>query len=101
MNERSFEMLKTVLHLGQMPGYRLTVMVLDELAGGDMIRKQLPEVYDECDSEGDAIYKLIYKENIDFSGNFIEKLKDEYFDFTFAFVNTGKDFVKCKYSNEP
>ncbi|MBO7355423.1 MAG: hypothetical protein J6U50_02205, partial [Lachnospiraceae bacterium] len=65
MNERNLEMLKAVLHLGQMPGYRLTVMVLDESDGRKRLKAKLPEVYDECKTEGDAIYRLIYIENVD------------------------------------
>ena len=89
MNERNLEMLKAVLHLGQMPGYRLTVMVLDDKAGRDALRTKMPEVYDELDKEGDAIYRLIYKENADL--NSIEMIKEEYPDFTFAFINVGED----------
>ncbi len=89
MNERNLEMLKAVLHLGQMPGYRLTVMVLDDKAGRDALRTKMPEVYDELDKEGDAIYRLIYKENADLSS--IEMIKEEYPDFTFAFINVGED----------
>ena len=89
MNERNLEMLKAVLHLGQMPGYRLTVMVLDESDGRNRLRAKLPEVYDECKTEGDAIYRLIYKENVDME--VLEAVGNEYPDFTFAFVNAGND----------
>ncbi len=89
MNERNLEMLKAVLHLGQMPGYRLTVMVLDESDGRNRLRAKLPEVYDECKTEGDAIYRLIYKENVDME--VLEAVGNEYSDFTFAFVNAGND----------
>lgn len=89
MNERNLEMLKAVLHLGQMPGYRLTVMVLDESDGRKRLMAKLPEVYDECKTEGDAIYRLIYKENVDME--VLEAVGNEYPDFTFAFVNAGND----------
>lgn len=89
MNERNLEMLKAVLHLGQMPGYRLTVMVLDENDGRKRLMAKLPEVYDECKTEGDAIYRLIYKENVDME--VLEAVGNEYPDFTFAFVNAGND----------
>ncbi|MCR5739275.1 MAG: hypothetical protein K6G43_05610 [Lachnospiraceae bacterium] len=89
MNERNLEMLKAVLHLGQMPGYRLTVMVLDESDGRKRLMAKLPEVYDECKTEGDAIYHLIYKENVDME--VLEAVGNEYPDFTFAFVNAGND----------
>lgn len=89
MNERNLEMLKAVLHLGQMPGYRLTVMVLDESDGRKRLMAKLPEVYDECKTEGDAIYRLIYKENVDME--VLEAVGNEYSDFTFAFVNAGND----------
>lgn len=89
MNERNLEMLKAVLHLGQMPGYRLTVMVLDEKAGRQKLKVKLPEVYDECITEGDAIYRLIYKENTDY--DMLDIVEKEFSDFTFAFVNAGND----------
>ena len=89
MNERNLEMLKAVLHLGQMPGYRLTVMVLDESDGRKRLMAKLPEVYDECKTEGEAIYRLIYKENVDME--VLEAVGNEYPDFTFAFVNAGND----------
>ena len=89
MNDRNLEMLKAVLHLGQMPGYRLTVMVLDEKAGREALKIKLPEIYDECDVEENAIYKLIYKENVD--ENLIDIVEKEYPDFTFAFINAGDD----------
>ena len=89
MNERNLEMLKAVLHLGQMPGYRLTVMVLDESDGRKRLRAKLPEVYDECKTEGDAIYRLIYIENVDME--VLEAVENDYPDFTFAFVNAGND----------
>ena len=96
MNVRSMEMLKAILHLGQMPGYRLTVMVMDESDGRDRLRKLCPEVYDECDKEGDAIYKLIYKENVDLhSASLYRIIEEEYAGLTFAFVNTGDDLLNA------
>ncbi len=96
MNERCLEMLKAVLHLGQMPGYRLTVMVIDDRAGRSVLREKLPEIYDECDREGDAIYRLLYRENIDFASDEFDRIiVEDYPDFTFAFVNAGDDLTNC------
>lgn len=89
MNERNLEMLKAVLHLGQMPGFRLTVMVLDEGSGRSMLKAKMPDIYDECNKEGDAIYRLIYKENVGLES--LKTVEEEYPDFTFAFVNAGDD----------
>ncbi|MCR5609006.1 MAG: hypothetical protein K6G26_08085 [Lachnospiraceae bacterium] len=92
MNGRNQELLKTILYLGQMPGYRLTVMVLDEGQKKNIINRLMPEIYDECNVVGDAIYKLIYKENIKLSSNDLENiLEHEYGDFTYAFVNSDDD----------
>ncbi len=96
MNDRNLEVLKTILHLGQMPGFRLELMVLDEKAGRQSLRMKMPEVHDECDTKGDAVYKLIYKENVDFhSGDHLQIIEKEFMDFSFAFVNAGDDLLNA------
>lgn len=105
MNERNFEMLKALLHLGQMPGYRLTLMILDDRVGGcEALKSKIPEIRDYCDKFGDAVYRLVYKENVEFykdeydkkilnPSNYLEIIRNEYNDFTFAFVNAGNDLL--------
>lgn len=96
MNERNLEMFRAVMHLGQMPGYRLNVMVIEDGAKRDILRERFPEIKDECNAEGDAIYKILYRENIDYRAEiFDEIIKWEYPDFTFAFVNAGDDILNA------
>lgn len=96
MNERNMEIFKAVLHLAQMPGYRLTMMVVDDKNRRRVLKHKFPEIYDECDKEGDAIYKIIYKECIDFESDQFDKLiTEEFADFTFAFVNAGSDLLNA------
>lgn len=96
MNERNMEMFKAVLHLAQMPDYRLTMMVVDDKNGRRVLRHKFPEIYDESDKEGDAIYKIMYKECIDFESDQFDNLISEGFaDFTFAFVNAGSDLLNA------
>lgn len=92
MNARNLEMLKAILHLSQMPGYRLTVMVLDTGAGRSILRRKMPEIDDECDKVGNAVYRLIYKENVLLeSDSFEQIIGEEFADFTFAFIHVGED----------
>ena len=96
MNERNLEMFRAVMHLGQMPGYRLNVMVIEDGAKRDILRERFPEIKDECNAEGDAIYKILYRENTDYRAViFDEIIKWEYPDFTFAFVNAGDDILNA------
>lgn len=92
MCERNLEMLKAVLHLGQMPGYKISIIVVENSTDRNMLRQKMPEIYDEVDEEGDAIYSLKFKENIPFdSVEFDEIIEKEANDFSLAFVNTGSD----------
>lgn len=92
MNERNLEMLKAVLQLGQMPGYRISVMVLDEHRGRAALRGRMPEIEDVCEVEGDAFYRIIYKEDVDLDTAQMEEIVSAGFmDYTFAFVNVGED----------
>ena len=61
MNRRNFEFLKAVLHLAQMPGYHLNIMVLDAGANRELLWQKMPEVKDSCKVVGDAWYSIIYK----------------------------------------
>ena len=96
MNERNIEMLKAVLHLSQMPMYRLTLMVIDPHANRNELRCKMPEIEDVCDVEGDAIYTLIYKENVPLESDQFESIiQSEYLDFTFAFINADDDITNA------
>ena len=97
INERSLEMFKAVLHLAQMPKYRLSIMLIDDKEFKDALQQLMPEIYEESTQEGDAIYKVFYKENIDFStSQFEEIITREFNDYTFAFINKGNDLESLK-----
>lgn len=87
MNTRNFEFLKAVLHLGQMPGYHLNIMVLDAGANRELLWKKMPEVKDSCKVVGDAWYSIIYKENVSLDTCALETIvKEEFIDFSWAYV---------------
>ncbi len=97
MNDRNLELLKAMLHLAQMPGYRLTLLVLDEGEGRSRLRRLMPEISDRCEQVGDAVYTLDYREHTDLeSGKPEEILEREYPDLTLAFVNAGDDLRNLK-----
>ncbi len=98
MNARNLEMLKAVLHLGQMPGYRITVMVLDGGKGKAVLNCKMPEIDLEkkVDEYGDAFYHIIYHEEVDFeTDQFEEIIEGSYLDFTFAFINVEDDIMNA------
>lgn len=92
MKDRNLELLKAILHLGQMPGYKLTVYVIEDKCERDKLYQRMPEVKDNCNIVGDAIYSLHFWENIDYDSNEFDKIIcNEIPNFTFAFVNVGDD----------
>lgn len=93
MNSRNIEMFKAVLHLSQMPGYRLNMTVMDDAGGRSKLKQLMPEIWDESDVEGDAIYKLNYYENIDYESEEYEQLLETVKDFNFVFINAGDDLL--------
>lgn len=98
MNARNVEMLKAVLHLGQMPGYRITVMVLDGGKGKAVLNCKMPEIKlnEKVDKYGDAFYHIIYHEEVNFeTDQFEEIIEGSYLDFTFAFINVEDDILNA------
>ena len=94
VNDRNIEFLKTVLFLSQMPGFRPTIVVVDEDDRPDLIRTIIPEIKDEIDVKGDAIYKYIYCGGVSINSlKFEELIRKEHSDFTFAYVNVGTDLI--------
>ena len=88
----TLEMLKALLHLGQMPGYRLHVALIDEEDHIGRIRKSIPELEFDVERTGDAFYHFRYERGIDFSTSQLDELVDEkYSDFTYVFVQAGDD----------
>lgn len=94
MNARNLELLKAILHLGQMPGYHLHVCVLDADANRNMLRQKMPEIQDSCKVVGDAWYSLEYKENVQMDTCVLENIvEEEFVDFNWAYVGTGDDLT--------
>ena len=92
MNERNMEMLKAVLQLGQMPGYRLSVVMLDKKDHRDRIRLLIPELREHADTMGDAVYNFKYIFGMKYRSAVMEDtIRKEIPDFTFAFINVEKD----------
>lgn len=92
MNDRNLELLKAVLHLGQMPSYKLMVYVIEASEDRGRLNHVMPEVKDEYNEVGDAIYSLHFWEGIDYNSvKFDNIICNEISDFTFAFVNVGDD----------
>ncbi|MBP5354945.1 MAG: hypothetical protein J6Y67_07430 [Lachnospiraceae bacterium] len=90
MNDRNLEMLKAVLHLSQMPGYRITLMVLDPGSGRKRLQSKMPEIYDESSIVGDSVYRILYRQHVlTETDQFEEIVGNEFADFTFAFINDG------------
>ncbi|MCR4655125.1 MAG: hypothetical protein K5770_02680 [Lachnospiraceae bacterium] len=99
MNERNLEMFKAVLHLSQMPGYRLNVLVVEDgpwYDGWNELEQKIPEIH-ECEKEGNALYKINYFDHTDFASGQLEEYVDGYLpDFNFAFVNAGDDLLNLR-----
>ncbi len=91
MDSYSKEMLKTLLWLGQMPGYRLNIHVIEE---GHEIRKlffECPGLRECVQEDGYAIYTIKISEGVEYrTQEFMERV-DESLAFDFAFINTGDD----------
>lgn len=97
MNERVLEMLKAVLHLGQMPGFSLHILVLEAGHHRGKLRQLMPEVHSSCQMPGDALYQLVYIEDVDLKSDEVEQIVSERFpQFTYAYVNAGDDLFNLK-----
>jgi len=91
---KAFEMIKALLHLCQMPGYKLKLTVIDNLANKSVLKNKIPELVDEIDDVGDAVYSINYIENINFeSDELIGKIQEVCPEFTYAFVSTDSDVM--------
>lgn len=89
---KNLEMLKTLLHLGQMPGYKLFIKVIEDKHDKKKLCQLMPEVYEKIEEEGNAIYELSINEGVPYYSNeLLDIIQNEYSDFTFAYINTGDD----------
>ncbi len=92
VNSLNIEMLKALLHLGQMPGYRLHIDMFDESDRLSEIQYAVRELEEDVDRYGDAVYHFRYEKNVNpFSVEFERMIQERYRDFTFVFVNVGND----------
>lgn len=92
MNNRNLELLKAVLHLGQMPGYEISVFVIEDKHDRARLRQMMPEIHDNCSKVGDAVYSLHFFEDMEYASyEFEELIKNVIPDFTYAFVNVGNE----------
>ena len=91
---KSFEMIKTLLHLCQMPGYKLKITVLDNASGKASLKQKIPEIKDSNNTLGESIYSVKYIENINYSSlAFEEAIKNNCPQFSFAFVCTDSEIT--------
>lgn len=94
MSDRNFEMIRSILHLGQMPGYKLSITVVDNEAGYGILKQRIPELKEKVDDEGEAIYQINYFEKVDLNSDAFElKIKEKISDFSFAFINASDDLL--------
>lgn len=97
LNDRNLELIKTSLFLGQMPGYKLEITILDDKTGKAKLLQKIPELKDEMDVFGDAIYKIDYVEKVDFDTLALEEtITKKVADFTFAFINVSSDLYNAE-----
>ena len=97
VNTVNIEMLKTLLHLGQMPGYRLNIAMIDKDDRLAEIKHAVRELQEDVDRYGDAVYHFRYEKNVDpFSLEFERLIFEKYPKFTFVFVNVGNDLDNVK-----
>lgn len=93
-NYRNVEFLKAILHLGQMPGYELNVVLIEEEDHRKVINQKIPELFACGGGYGDAIYTFKHVTGIDFdSVDFDNLISEHYSGFTYAFVNIEDDIA--------
>ncbi|QFJ53827.1 hypothetical protein [Pseudobutyrivibrio xylanivorans] len=93
MNIRNLEMIKAILSLAQMPGYILKLTVIDAGNGRDKLKQLMPEIYDFCDVEGDAFYRIQYHSDVDFETLEYEQCLENKDGLSFVFINAGADLL--------
>lgn len=89
ISNKSIEMVKALLALGQMPYYRLRITVVDDKCRGGIFRRLIPELEESCDRYGDAVYSFECIDGIDLETDGFEKtVSGRCPQFTFAFIAT-------------
>ena len=93
VNARSIEMIRTILPLTQMPGYSLSLTVLDEGENLAKLQAQMPSIVFNKPYRhwGDAVYSITYLENVALDEVLPDSVSEAISSFTYAYVNTGDD----------
>ena len=91
----SDEMLKTALWLGQMPGFKIEITVIEPDNNYEKFLYECPGIQDAMDEAEVACYKISYFGGVNYESRAFSKVVEEHIDFTFAFVNTGSDMMNC------
>ncbi len=89
----SIGMLKTMLWLLQIPGYKLEVEVISDSEFISGFKYACPEIKDDMDEPGMAAYHVGLHEGIGYRSEEFGRLIKENGAFTFAFVNCGDDVL--------
>ncbi|MCR5323012.1 MAG: hypothetical protein K6E85_07060 [Lachnospiraceae bacterium] len=93
MNERNYEIFRTLLHLSQMPGYALKMMVIEDCDNWERIVAKIPEIYEMQKNKEDPI-DIHYYEDVDLDTEKFENyIEDCLPDFNYAFVNADDDLT--------
>ena len=87
----SLGMVKCILWLAQLPGYKLETEIISDKEFISEFRYSCPEIKDHSDISGLAVYSLEMHENIGYCTPEFARLIKENSEFTFAFVNSGDD----------
>ena len=91
----SMETVKCMLWLAQIPGYRIEITIVSDAEFVSRFKYSCPEIKDEADEPGMAVYRLKMHQNISYDGDEFARLITKYSGFTFAFVNSGNDMANC------
>ncbi|MBP5555519.1 MAG: hypothetical protein J6X94_11705 [Lachnospiraceae bacterium] len=98
MNDRNYEIFRTILHLSQMPGYSLKMMVIEDCDNWERIVGNIPEIYEMQKNKADPI-DIHYYEDVDLDTEKFENyIEDCLPDFNYAFVNADDDLTNLNLS---
>lgn len=91
-NERNIEFLKAILHLGQMPGFELSIVMIEDGNHINMLKQMMPELCEVGGGYGDAIYSFVHIPDVPYDSILLDDcVGRDYSDFTYAFINVADD----------
>ena len=88
---RSIEFLKAVLWLGQMPGFELSVSLIEAGDHMDDLHHMIPELRPAGGGPGDAVYTFAHITGADYGTDRFESGLETCGEITYAFIDTGSD----------